>query len=107
MTLNLMENITSKFMELSWGEKSAPADANLYMSSWEESAVLKCNHLSRKYFRFLYDTFGVWSHSEEFGHFLEVLNSHHEYIKITQSTKGENRIFRHKKFFFSFLKRIS
>ena len=57
------------------GKKIAPAYANLYVCSWEETAFLRCKTLPSLYFRYLDDIFGIWQGSmEEFEEFLATLN---------------------------------
>lgn len=65
------------------GKRFAPAYANIYMAEWEETAFHKCKKLPKKYYRYLDDIWGVWTHSDkDFEDFTQVLNNHHESIEI-------------------------
>lgn len=65
------------------GKKFAPAYANIYMAHWEETVFPKCPLRPTQYLRYLDDIWGIWQHSqEEFGTFIDILNSHHPTIKL-------------------------
>lgn len=65
------------------GKHFAPAYANIYMAEWEETAFLKWDKLPQKYYRYLDDIWGVWTHSEEaIRDFVQTLNGHHILIKL-------------------------
>ena len=65
------------------GKIFAPSYANIYMSIWEQTALEICPLKPTHYFRFLDDIFGIWEHSaEEFLEFINILNTHHQSIKI-------------------------
>lgn len=69
------------------GKKFAPAYADIYMSNWEETILPKCEKQPACYFRYLDDIWGIWHHTEEnFGDFVEQLNSHHPTIKLKATT---------------------
>ena len=65
------------------GEKFAPAYADIYMAMWEATVLPKCPLQPSHYFRYLDDIWGVWPHSREaFTVFVNILNSHHNSIKV-------------------------
>lgn len=65
------------------GKKFAPAYANIFMASWEEEALAKCQKQPAYYFRYLDDIWGIWTGSKvEFDQFLETLNSHNQSIQL-------------------------
>lgn len=65
------------------GKKWAPPYADSFLAVWE-SEVLDLVPLKPSiYLRFLDDIFIVWEHSlEDFDHFLQILNSHRDTIKL-------------------------
>jgi hypothetical protein len=72
------------------GKKFAPNYANLFLAKWEQEALEKCPKKPSCYFRFLDDIFIIWPHSqEEFTEFFEILNSHHESIKLKASVQNQ------------------
>lgn len=74
------------------GKRFAPAYANIYMAEWEETAFSKCKNLPIKYYRYLDDIWGIWTHTdEEFDEFVKTLNEHHESIKLDPILK-ENEV---------------
>ena len=65
------------------GKRFAPAYANIYMATWEDTILPKCPKSPLHYYRFLDDIWGIWTHGEEeFQGFVQILNSHHPSIKI-------------------------
>lgn len=69
------------------GKKFAPAYADIFMASWETTALEKCNKKPLYYYRYLDDIWGIWTHSEEdFTQFLETLNNHNDSIKLKATT---------------------
>lgn len=86
LTCNDFEFDSKMYLQIygtAMGKKFAPAYANIYMAEWERTVFPKCPKLPLLYLRYLDDIFGVWTHSkEEFGHFMEILNSHHESISL-------------------------
>lgn len=65
------------------GKKFAPAYANIYMANWEQEALSKCQQKPAHYWRYLDDIWGIWTGSrEDFGTFLDTLNSHDPSIKL-------------------------
>ena len=65
------------------GKKFAPNYANLFLAKWEKEALDKCPKKPQCYFRYLDDIFIVWPHSrEDFDNFFQILNSHHNNIKL-------------------------
>ncbi|XP_058865981.1 uncharacterized protein LOC131708063 [Acipenser ruthenus] len=69
------------------GKRFAPSYANIYMADWEETILPRCPHRPTHYFRYLDDIWGTWTHSmEEFTHFISLLNTHHQSIKVKYTT---------------------
>ena len=69
------------------GKKFAPAYADIFMASWETTALEKCRLKPSHYYRYLDDIWGVWSYSvEEFDLFLNTLNTHNPSIKLKATT---------------------
>ena len=65
------------------GKKFAPAYADIYMAMWEATVLPKCPLKPTHYLRYLDDIWGVWPHSrEDFSAFVNILNSHHNSIKV-------------------------
>lgn len=65
------------------GKKFAPAYANIFMANWEEEVFARCKKKPAHYSRYLDDIWGIWTGSEEeFGEFVETLNSHDPSIKL-------------------------
>ena len=65
------------------GKRFAPAYANIYMATWEETVLPKCTKLPTHYYRYLDDIWGIWTHDEdEFQEFVQSLNSHHPSINL-------------------------
>lgn len=84
------------------GKKFAPAFANIYMAEWERFVFPKCPLLLLVSLRYLDDIFGVWPHSvEDFGEFLNILNTHHDYITLKYELKKETLNFLDTEVFFS------
>lgn len=76
------------------GKKFAPAYANTYMANWEETVLPNCQYKPTHYFRFLDDTWGTWPHREEkFHDYLQILNDHHEAIKVKRVLNDKEIIF--------------
>lgn len=65
------------------GKKFAPNYANLFMAQWERGALAKCPLKPLVYKRYLDDIFVIWTHGRQaFLEFHQILNSHHESIKL-------------------------
>lgn len=65
------------------GKKFAPSYANIFMASWERSALASFPLKPLCYFRFLDDIWGIWTHGvEDFIKFTEHLNTHQKSITI-------------------------
>ena len=65
------------------GKKFAPNYANVFMAQWEKEALDKCPLKPQCFYRYLDDIFIIWPHSlDDFGHFCQILNSHHPNIKL-------------------------
>lgn len=65
------------------GKKFAPAYANIFMANWEEGALAKSPKKPLRYYRYLDDIFGIWTHStQDFTQFTEILNNHSPSIKL-------------------------
>ena len=65
------------------GKRFAPAYANIYMATWENTILPKCSKSPIHYYHFLDDIWGIWTHGEEeFQVFTQTLNSHHPSIKV-------------------------
>ena len=72
------------------GKKFAPNYANLFLAKWEQEALAKCPKKPSCFLRFLDDIFIIWPHSQnEFNEFFEILNSHHESIKLKASVQKQ------------------
>ena len=69
------------------GKRFAPAYANIYMATWEETVLPNCTKLPTHYYRYLDDIWGVWTHGEDdFRDFVLTLNSHHPSITVKPLT---------------------
>ena len=69
------------------GKKFAPAYANIFMANWEEEALAKCPKKPLHYLRYLDDIWGIWTGTKvEFGHFIDILNTHDPSIKLKYVT---------------------
>jgi len=69
------------------GKKFAPAYADIYMATWEETILPQCPKRPLNYFQYLDDIRGTWPHSEtEFQTFLNTLNCHYPSIKVKAIT---------------------
>lgn len=65
------------------GKCFAPGYANIYMADWEKSVLEKCPEHPLIYLRYLDDIWGVLTHSKaDFDHFIQILNDHHQPIKV-------------------------
>ena len=66
------------------GARYAPSYANIFMAKFERDVHKKCFLKPDVFFRFLDDIFIIWNHSKEsLDEYIEILNSHHPYIKFT------------------------
>ena len=73
------------------GKIFAPSYADIYMSVWEEEALSKCDKRPLLFYRYLDDIFGIWQHSEsDFWQFFDILNSHHESIKLKATIDSQS-----------------
>ena len=69
------------------GKRFAPAYANIYMATWEETILPRCSKLPTHYYRYLDDIWGIWTHTQtEFLEFTNTLNSHHPSINLKALT---------------------
>ena len=69
------------------GKRFAPAYANIYMATWEETILPKCTKLPTHYYRYLDDIWGIWTHGmDEFQEFVQTLNTHHPSINLKPLT---------------------
>ena len=86
LTRNDFEFNSEYFLQVkgtAMGKKFAPAYANIFMAVWEEKALASCPKRPLHYFRYLDDIWGIWTHSKhDFLEFAEILNQHHESIKL-------------------------
>ncbi len=74
---------------MAMGKKFAPAYA-IYMADWEQTVFYKCPKVPSLYMRYLDDIFGVWNYSEsDFKHFVSILNTHHDSIKVKYNLQPE------------------
>ncbi len=72
------------------GKKFAPAYAYIYMADWEQTVFPKCPKVPSLYIRYLDDIFGVWNYSEsDFKHFVSILNTHDDSIKVKYNLQLE------------------
>lgn len=65
---------------MSMGKKFAPSYANVFMADWEESTLTFSPKKPFAYFRFLDDSWGVWTHSRD--DFTQHLNAHQTSTRI-------------------------
>nr|XP_060617816.1 uncharacterized protein LOC132767173 [Anolis sagrei ordinatus] len=75
------------------GSPLSPVIANFYMEHFEEQALETATKKPTIWFRYVDDTFTIWSHGEEeLSRFLDHLNSIHPNIQFTMEKENEGRL---------------
>ncbi|XP_054708390.1 uncharacterized protein LOC129218197 [Uloborus diversus] len=75
------------------GNPLSPVIANFYMEFIEQKALASATKKSEVWFRYVDDTFAVWSHGEEDQQlFLQHLNSIHPSIQFTMQKESNNQL---------------
>nr|XP_060615668.1 uncharacterized protein LOC132765391 [Anolis sagrei ordinatus] len=75
------------------GSPLSPVIANFYMEHFEEQALETATKKPTIWFRYVDDTFTIWSHGEEeLNRFLDHLNSIHPNIQFTMEKENEGRL---------------
>nr|XP_060622650.1 uncharacterized protein LOC132769734 [Anolis sagrei ordinatus] len=75
------------------GSPLSPVIANFYMEHFEKQALETATKKPTIWFRYVDDTFTIWSHGEEeLNRFLEHLNSIHPNIQFTMEKEKEGRL---------------
>jgi hypothetical protein len=75
------------------GSPLSPVVANFYMEKFEQLAIQSAPLKPRYWFRYVDDTFVVWSHGEEeLVRFLDHLNSVHPKIQFTMEREADNEL---------------
>lgn len=78
---------------LAMGNPISPVVANFYMESFEETALELATKKPNVWFRYVDDTFVVWSHGDtELNKFLEHLNSIHPNIQFTMEVENNGEL---------------
>ena len=68
------------------GTRMAPSYANLFLGKLERKFLATQNRIPRVWWRYIDDTFAIWTHGEPaLRAFIENLNCHHPTIKFTAS----------------------
>ena len=75
------------------GSPLSPVVANFYMERFEQRAITSFPLKPRCWFRYVDDTFVIWSHGEEeLGRFLAHLNQVHPRIQFTVERETDNQL---------------
>nr|XP_060632240.1 uncharacterized protein LOC132775540 [Anolis sagrei ordinatus] len=75
------------------GSPLSPVIANFYMEHFEKQALGTATKKPTIWFRYVDDTFTIWSHGEgELNRFLDHLNSIHPNIQFTMEKENEGRL---------------
>nr|XP_060615776.1 uncharacterized protein LOC132765511 [Anolis sagrei ordinatus] len=75
------------------GSPLSPVIANFYMEHFEKQALETATKKPTIWFRYVDDTFTIWSHGEEeLNRFLDHLNSIHPKIQFTMEKENEGRL---------------
>lgn len=87
----------SKFYEqtegVAMGSPLSPVVANFFMEKFEQQALRNAPNKPKVWFRYVDDTFVIWSHGpEKLQEFLQHINSIHENIQFTMETEENNKI---------------
>lgn len=72
------------------GSPFSPVVVGFFMEQFEQQAISTANYKPKIWYRYVDDTFVVWSHGrEKLEEFLQHINSIHENIKFTMETENE------------------
>ena len=75
------------------GSPLSPVVANFFMEKFEQQALSSAPKKPKVWFRYVDDTFVVWSHGpKKLQEFLQHINSIHENIQFTMETEENNKI---------------